>query len=146
MASLGFEILDRHVIGGGADDPVIGRLTYARLLEQSAALAAGLRAIGVAEGDVVDVRVADQDRVLVVAACVRIGVVPGAEGDVVVEPGDDGAVVRLPDDTHLVDLLRRVGAGDPAAALATDADGYRDAVREHAADVVDALLERRPVG
>lgn len=146
MSSLGFDLLDRHVVDGGADDLAGGSLTFARLLERSAALARGLLLLGVVEGDEVAVRVIGEDRLVAVCACTRIGAVPVAdEADVVVEVGPDGAAqVRTREGTHPLDLVRRAGSGDPAAALADDADGYRDAVRARAADVVDALLARRP--
>lgn len=146
MASLGFDLLDRHVVAGGADDPAAGRLTYARLLERSASLASGLGMLGVRRGDEVGVQVVDVDRVLVVCACIRIGAVPAPDGAVVVALGDDdGPVVRVGDDAHPLDLVRKAGSGDAAPALADDPDGYREAVLRHAADVVEPLLERRPV-
>lgn len=145
MASLGFDLLDRHVVSGGADDLAVGRLTFARLLERSASLASGLGMLGVRPGDEVGVQVGDVDRVLVVCACIRIGALPAPDGVVVVVPGDDGPVVRVGDDVHPLDLVRQAGSGDAATALGQDADGYREAVLRHAADVVEPLLERRPV-
>lgn len=145
MASLGFDLLDRHVVSGGADDPAVGRLTFARLLERSASLASGLGMLGVRPGDEVGVQVDDVDRVLVVCACIRIGALPAPDGVVVVVPSDDGPVVRVGDDVHPLDLVRQAGSGDAAMALADDTAGYRDAVLRHAADVVAPLLERRPV-
>jgi acyl-coenzyme A synthetase/AMP-(fatty) acid ligase len=146
MASLGFDLLDRHVIGGGADDPATATLTYARLLERSSFLASGLRMLGVQPGDDVGVQVDGDDRVVVVCACVRLGALPADDGSVVVAVGADGPEVRSADGTHPLDLVRQAGSGDAATALAADADGYRDAVLERAADVVEPLLARRPVG
>lgn len=146
MASLGFDLLDRHVIGGGADDAATARLTYARLLERASFLASGLRMLGVQPGDRVGVQVEGDDRVVTVCACIRIGAVPVSEGDVVVAIGDDGPEVRSAEGVHPLDLVRQAGGGDPAAALASDPDDYRAAVLAHAADVVEPLLARRPVG
>ncbi|WP_286689189.1 AMP-binding protein [Aeromicrobium sp. REDSEA-S38_B2] len=90
MASLGFDLLDRHVIGGGADDPATSTLTFARLLERSSFLGSGLRMLGVQPGDEVGVQVAGDDRVVAVCACIRIGAVPAPDGAVVVADGDAG--------------------------------------------------------
>lgn len=145
MASLGFELLDRHVVSGGADDPATATLTFARLLERSAALGSGLRVLGVGPGHDVGVQVTGDERVLAVCACIRIGAVPARGGAVSVVDGPDGPVVRVGSDEHPLDLVRQAGSGDAAMALADDADGYREAVLRHAADVVEPLLERRPV-
>jgi hypothetical protein len=146
MSSLGFDLLDRHVVGGGADDPATASLTFARLLERSAALGSGLRILGVERGQEVGVQVTGDERVLAVCACIRIGAVPAPDGAVVVVDGPDGPVVRAGADEHPLDLVRQAGSGDAATALPDDADGYRDAVLRHAADVVEPLLARRPVG
>jgi|LULJ01.1.fsa_nt_gb hypothetical protein len=146
MASLGFDLLDRHVIGGGADDPATSTLTFARLLERSSFLGSGLRMLGVQPGDEVGVQVAGDDRVVAVCACIRIGAVPAPDGAVVVADGDAGPEVRSAEGVHPLDLVRQAGSGDAATALAGDADGFRDAVLAHAADVVEPLLARRPVG
>ncbi len=146
MSSLAFDLLDRHVVAGGADDPATATLTFARLLERSAALGSGLRILGVQPGQEVGVQVTGDDRVVAVCACIRIGAVPGGDGAVVVADGAEGPVVRAGSDEHPMELVRQAGSGDAAMALADDADGYRDAVLRHAADVVEPLLARRPVG
>lgn len=149
MASLGFDLLDRHVVAGGADEPAAPGLTFARLLERSAALAGGLRILGVERGQDVVVAVGADDRVVAVCAVVRLGAVPvprGPSSAVAVVDGADGPVVRVGADEHPLDLVRQAGSGDAAMALAGDADGYRETVRQHAADVVEPLLDRRPVG
>lgn len=145
MASLGFDLLDRHVVGGGADDPATSTLTFARLLERASFLGSGLKMLGVQPGDQVGVQVTGDDRVVVVCACVRIGAVPAADGTVLVAVGADGPEVRSAGGVHPLDLVRQAGSGDAATALATDDDGYRDMVLMHAADVVEPLLDRRPV-
>lgn len=143
--ALGFEMLDRHVVHGRADgDAVVGAagaMTYARLLERSAAVAAGLRFVGVQAGDPVAVAVDEPVlRVTVLCACIRLGAVPGPVGDVRVESGPDGAVVRTADDEIELETLRKVGATDPVEALDLDAPGYRAAVEATIGDVVQTLL------
>lgn len=150
MTSLGFDLLDRHVVAGRADHPAAGGRTYARLLEQSAALAAGLQVLGVKEGDDVAVGVEGDDHALVVCACIRLGAVPvaggrAAEDQVAVVDTDEGVEVRAGAEVHPLDLVRRAGSGDPAAALAADADGYREAVLAVEGPLVTALLEGRSV-
>ncbi len=140
MASLGFDLLDRHVVAGRADATAVGTLTYARLLERSAAVAAGLRVLGVQPGDEVAVRLDGEDRVVVVAACIRLGALPGDAGAHVVSLDDGTATVTVGDEVHPLDLVRRAGSGDPATALADDAPGYRDQVLGRVGDVVTPLL------
>lgn len=150
MTSLGFDLLDRHVVAGRADHLAAGGLTYARLLERSAALAAGLKVLGVAAGDRVVVGVEGDERVLVVCACIRLGAVPvdagtdeAEEGLVAVVQTAEGGQVRAGEEIHALDLVRRAGSGDPAPALGTDAPGYRDAVLGGFGPLVDPLLEGR---
>ena len=143
MTSLGFEMLDRHVVAGRADHPAAGGHTYARLLELSAALAAGLQVLGVGAGDHVDVRVEGDDRALVVCACIRLGAVPSDEGQVAVVDTDAGVEVRAGEEVHPLDLVRRAGSGDPAPSLAADAEGYRESVLAREGQLVTTLLEGR---
>ena len=151
-ASVGFEILDRHVVAGSADATALvregdasGDLSFAGLLERVAALAAGLRAVGVEAGQDVHVRVEGPMAVEIVCACIRLGAYPGTAGDVVVREGDDGQEVVSGDDTWSLDLVRRAGAGDPAAALRSDPDGYRERLLTLVPHVVEPLLAGRPV-
>jgi hypothetical protein len=145
MASLGFDLLDAHVVAGRGDDiassDATGMVTYAQLLERSAALGGGLRALGVQEGDAVAVAVEPGNlQVTIVCACVRIGAVPGHEG--VVRIADDGEQARtdVGEEAHDLTLIQKAGATDPASSLRFDARGYRDAVRGGFAGVVDELL------
>ena len=144
MPSLGFDLLDRHVVAGRADDmacsDATGTLSYAQLLEQVAALAGGLRAIGLGTGDEVEVRVGPGNlRVQVVCACIRLGAVPGERGDVRIVEGAAGATVHTVDDEFDLSLVLRVGKTDPAPSLAADQPGYRERVSDAFGDVIDAL-------
>ena len=150
MSSIGFDLLDRHVVDGRSDhvacSDATGIVTFARLLERSAALAGGLQALGVRDGDEVGLDLGPGNhRVIVVCACARLGAIPGTAGSVHVEVQDDGPVVRSGDDTIDVVLLTRAGATEPAPSLHADAPGYRDRLRSAAPDIVDALLAGSPI-
>lgn len=148
MDSLGFAILDRHVISGRADDVAVPGerpLTFARLLEQAAAVAGGLRALGVEPGRAVHVDLpTSADRVVVVCACVRLGAVPQESGSPRVHRVDDATVVTTEIETMDLVTLRRAGATDPAGSLSKDPDGFGEAVLAQVADVVTPLLAGRP--
>jgi hypothetical protein len=144
VPSLGFDLLDRHVVAGRADDmacsDATGTLSYAQLLEQVAALAGGLRAIGLGTGDEVEVRVGPGNlRVMVVCACIRLGAVPGEGGEVLVVESAAGASVHTVDDEFDLSLVLRVGKTDPAPSLAADQPGYRERVRDAFGDVIETL-------
>lgn len=144
MPSLGFDLLDRHVVHGRAEDVACsdstGTLSYAQLLEQVAALAGGLRAVGLGAGDEVEVQVGSGNlRVQVVCACIRLGAVPGERGGVRIVEGAAGVTVHTVDDEFDLSLVRRVGKTDPAPSLASDDPGYRELVRDGFGDVIDAL-------
>jgi acyl-coenzyme A synthetase/AMP-(fatty) acid ligase len=141
MPSLGFDLLDRHVVHGRADDIACsddtGALTFAQLLERASALAGGLRAIGVGSGDEVAVAVKPGNvQVQVVCACVRLGAVPGETGDVRV----DEDTVHWSDEELDLALVLKAGKTDPAPSLPADEPGYRDLVHRAFGDVIDALL------
>ena len=144
MAALGFDLLDRHVVDGRGDDIACtddtGALTFARLLERSAALAGGLRAIGVGAGDEVAVDVEPGNlQVQIVCACVRLGAVPGDSGDVRIVETADGVTVSTDEEFELT-LVLKVGKADPAPSLPADPPGFRDRVRDGFGTVVDLLL------
>jgi len=144
VASLGFDLLDRHVVDGRGDDIACtddtGALTFARLLERSAALAGGLRAIGVGAGDEVAVDVEPGNlQVQIVCACVRLGAVPGDSGDVRIVETADGVTVSTDEEFDLT-LVLKVGKADPAPSLPADPPGFRDRVRDGFGTVVDLLL------
>jgi hypothetical protein len=145
MSSLGFDLLDRHVVDGRGDDIACsddsGTLSFAQLLERSAALAGGLRALGVAAGDEVAVRVGPGNvQVQIVCACVRLGAVPGDTGDVRIIEESGDVTVRWSDEQLDLALVAKAGKTDPAPSLATDPPGFRDRVRDGFAAVVDLLL------
>ncbi len=150
MSSIGFDLLDRHVVDGRSDhvacSDATGILTFARLLERSASLAGGLQALGVRDGDEVGLDLEPGNHhVILVCACARLGAVPGTSGSVHVVAQDDGPVVRAGDDSIDVALLTKAGATEPAPSLPADAPGYRDRLRASAPDVIDALLAGSPV-
>ena len=134
MTSLGFDLLDLHVVRGRGDDIAwsddTGTHTFAQLLERAAALAGGLRAVGVSPGDEVTVEVTTgRLQVEVVLACIRLGAVPGDRGDVrVVEDGSDVTVHG--EEEYDLSLVVSAGRTDPAAALPADPPEYRALVLE----------------
>ncbi len=151
MSSLGFALLDRHVVDGRGDNvacaDATGTLTYARLLERSAALAGGLRVLGVRHGDEVAVSVASGNlQVVIVCACIRIGAVPGHKGEVRI--AEVGEQVRVQKDEHDIELavLLKAGAADPAPSEKTDPDGYDARARTVFAGIIDTLLAGKNVG
>lgn len=127
-ASLAFRLLDAHVIGGRADDLAVQvdgwSITYARLLHDSAGLAAGLRWVGCEPGhrlglDTVKPRI----HVVSLLAGIRLGL------DVHAGPAPaTGAGRVLGDPAHVEvgavreawDLVLRAGRGDPEPAAAAD--------------------------
>ncbi len=144
MASLGFDLLDRHVVDGRGDDIACtddtGALTFAHLLERSAALAGGLRALGVGAGDEVAVDVEPGNlQVQVVCACARLGAVPGDSGDVRIVETADGVTVSTDEELDLA-LVLKVGKADPAPSLPSDSPGYRDRVSVRFGAVIEELL------
>ncbi|MGI9084319.1 MAG: AMP-binding protein [Aeromicrobium sp.] len=150
MSSLGFDLLDRHVVDGRGDDiactDVTGTLTYARLLERSAVLAGGLRAVGVRAGDDVAVEVASGNlQVVIVCACVRLGAIPGNGGEVRIAETAGLFLVHTSDDEFDLSVVQKAGATDPASSLASDPPGYVDDVRTSFGDVIDSLLAGSPV-
>ena len=151
MDSLGFDLLDRHVVDGRGDDlactDATGSLTFARLLERAAALAGGLGVLGVAPGDEVAVNVEPGNlRVVIVCACIRLGAVPGDGGDARIAEDEDGTV-KLHMGDHDVDLalVAKAGKADPTPSRTSDPPDYREQVRRTFAPIVDSLLAGAPV-
>ena len=145
MSSLGFDLLDRHVVDGRGDDIACtddtGELTFAQLLERSAAMAGGLRAIGVGAGDEVAVDVEPGNlQVQIVCGCVRLGAVPGDSGDVRIVKTSDGVTVSTDEEEFDLTLVLKVGRADPAPSLPTDPPGFRDRVRDGFGAVIEELL------
>jgi len=150
MSSLGFEILDRHVVDGRGDDVACvdetGSLTYSKLLERAAELAGGLRILGVRRGDHVEIDLPDGN-IQVTAVCdvIRLGAIPAAHGDARIYVASGEPRVQLHDHDLELDLLRRTGRADPAAALRSDAPGFGDAAANAFEDIVESLLSGSPV-
>jgi len=145
VASLGFDLLDRHVVDGRGDDIACtddtGALTFAQLLERSAGLAGGLRAIGVGAGDAVAVDVEPGNlQVQIVCACVRLGAVPGGAGDVRIVEESGDVTVRWSDEELDLALVAKAGRTDPAPSLPADPPGFRDQVDERFGAVIEELL------
>jgi non-ribosomal peptide synthetase component F len=150
MDSLGFDLLDRHVVDGRGDDVACtdasGTLTFARLLERSAALAGGLGVLGVAPGDEVAVSVEPGNlQVVIVCACIRLGAVPGDHGDTRISDVDGTAKLHLADDDVDLALVAKAGKADPAPSRTSDPPDYRSQVRTTFAAIVDSLLAGAPV-
>jgi len=127
--NVSFSLLDAAVIAGRGEDPVVGRMTHARLLEESAALAGVLWHLGVRRGVpiVIDLE-SDLDAVVAALAAARVGGVvmvtdhPDAPVAVVSSgsslPGGGVRVVRGVDvqEPDLDwDVMLRAGRTDPAA-------------------------------
>ena len=143
--SLGFDLLDRHVVDGRGDDIACtddsGTLSFAQLLERSAALAGGLRALGVGAGDEVAVLVGPGNvRVQIVCACIRLGAVPSARGNIRIVESSDVVSVQTAEEKLELPLVVKIGKTDPAPSLPSDEPGYRDRVREEFGDVIDLLV------
>jgi len=150
VTSLGFEILDRHVVEGRGDDLACadetGSMTYSKLLERAAELAGGLRILGVRSGDHVEIDLpAGNLLVAVVCAVIRIGAVPAARGDTRIYVANGEARVQLHDHELELDLLRRTGRAEPAPALRYDTPGFGDAASNAFEDIVESLLSGSPV-
>jgi len=143
-------MLDRHVVDGRGDEiactDATGSLSYARLLERSAAIGGGLRVLGVRPGDEVAVTVPDGNlQVVIVCACVRIGAVPGGRGEVRIDDEDGTVIVHMADHDLELSVIKRAGAADPAPARADDPPGYADQVRDAFEDLVESLLAGAPI-
>jgi non-ribosomal peptide synthetase component E (peptide arylation enzyme) len=149
--SLGFDLLDRHVVDGHGDDiactDAAGPLTFARLLERSAAMAGGLRVLGVRAGDEVAVDVpAGNLQVVIVCACIRLGAVPGSGGEVRIVDEEGTLIVRMDDRDLDLSVISRAGAADPAPSLTEDSPGYREAAQATFGHILDSLLAGAPIG
>lgn len=143
MDSLAFRALDRHVIDGRADEPALftaeRTYTYAQLLHDSASLAGGLRALGLAQGGPVHLHVPERRIwVLGVLAIVRLGAEPDHDASFVVS--GDPAIVRIGDEEVELDLVLRAGRSDPATALTSDTGDYGQRMAQKYGDVLATLL------
>jgi acyl-CoA synthetase (AMP-forming)/AMP-acid ligase II len=133
--NVSFALLDAAVIAGRGEDPVVGTRTYARLLEEIAALGGVLRHLGATIGSPVVVDLDDdEDSVVAALAIARIGgvvtTVDTPDASVVVV--SSGSSVSGEGRTRLVrgdsvtdpdldwEVLLRAGRTDPAATEVLD--------------------------
>ena len=148
--SLAFELLDRHVVAGRGEDiaceDASGSLTFARLLERSAALAGGMLVVGVRDGDAVQVDLpAGNDRVVAVCAVIRVGALPAPDGAVQLTSIHGLGHIRINDNEIELSLVERAGRSDPVPAGTSDEPGYADAITDAFGDIVGPLLSGSPV-
>lgn len=121
-----FDLLDRAVIDGRGDDPVLRTpgVSHAQLLEDVAAVAGVFRAVGVAACDRVAVRAEDDLHAVISAlAVLRLGAVPTTDGAAVAVEDREGATHLVWGDDSELDWpgVIRAGRTDPAPAHETRA-------------------------
>ena len=150
MTALSFNMLDRHVVAGRSEQVACtdgtGSLTFARLLERSAALAGGLVVLGIRPGDGVELDLpAGNERVIAACALIRLGAIPATSTESRIAVVDGAARVRINDNDIELALVERAGRSDPLPADTVDQPGYAEAVRAEFADIVGPLLSGSPV-
>jgi acyl-coenzyme A synthetase/AMP-(fatty) acid ligase len=150
MTELSFEMLDRHVVAGRSEDIACtdqtGSLTFARLLERSAALAGGLVVLGLRPGDKVDLDLpAGIERVVAVCGLIRVGARPTTGAGARIAVVDGAASIRINDNDIELSLVERAGRSDPLPAGTVDEPGYAEAVTDTFGDIVGPLLTGSPV-
>jgi hypothetical protein len=135
VTNVSFALLDAPVIAGRGEDPVVGTMTHARLLEERAALGGVLHHLGVGRGVPVVIDLADDlDASVAALATARLGGVVTVEDSpsapvVVVSAGSAlsadgrlrlvrGEAVTEPDLDWRV--MIRAGRTDPAACEVLD--------------------------
>ena len=150
MTALSFEMLDRHVVAGRSDTiactDATGSLTFARLLERSAALAGGLMVLGIRPGDGVELDLpTGNERIVAICAIIRLGALPatGTEARIALVDGV-GSVHINENDVELL-LVERAGRLEPLPAGTVDPPGYAEAVTDTFGDIVGPLLTGSPV-
>lgn len=143
--SLTFDTLDRRVIDGHGNDVAAGvdgdEITYAQLVERSAALAGGLRLLGIGAGTVVTVDLDGMKLVVTVWALARLHALPVTATAQTTEPpsahitGDPAAVI-VGDDSYPLTTIELTGRNDPAPAPRSDPQGYRETLQATYPDIV----------
>jgi len=148
MTALSFAMLDRHVVAGRSDAiacaDATGSLTFARLLERSAALAGGLVVLGIRPGDGLDLPTGNE-RVIVACALIRLGVLPATGTEARITVVDGAGSVRINDNDIELSLVERAGRSDPLPAGTVDEPGYAEVVNGVFGDIVGPLLSGSPV-
>ncbi len=160
--NVSFAFLDAPVIAGRGDDPVVGEMTHARLLEEAAALGGVLHHLGVGPGHpvVIDFEPgakSDMDAVVAALAAARIGGVVTTRDDnqapvVVASSGSEvpalgrnrivrGEDVREPDLEW--DAMIRAGRTDPAACEVLE-PGSAYSMERSVAEQIALLAESAP--
>jgi len=150
VTALSFEMLDRHVVAGRSEHvactDATGSLTFARLLERSAALAGGLAVLGIRAGEGVEFDLpAGNERVIGVCALIRLGALPATGTESRIAVVDGAASVRINDNDIELSLVERAGRSDPLPAGTVHERGYADAVTAVFPDIVGPLLSGSPV-
>lgn len=146
--SLGFEMLDRHVVDGRGDHIACadGDITFAKLTERAAELGGGLRMVGVEADSAVFIDLPPgREFVTVVCAVIRLGAIPTAEADVRIRNVD--GVSRVQTHEHDLELafVQRAGRAEPAPSLKQDVAGYEEGVLVAFGDTVRTLLAGQTV-
>lgn len=142
MTSLAFRVLDRHVVGGRADEMAIedqrGTMSYAQLLHESASVAGALTQVDVVAGTAVVIDLpAGREQVVAVLACARIGAVPADSG--AYRFGGTPPMLQIEEAELAWEVLVRAGRVEPASAPENDPEGYEQLMRERYEDVFAAL-------
>jgi len=123
-----------------------GSLTFARLLERSAALAGGLVVLGLRPGDGVELDLpAGNVRVIAVCALIRLGALPASGTEARIAAVGGAGSVRVNENEIELSLVERAGRSDPLPAGTVDEPGYADAVTDVFGDIVGPLLSGSPV-
>lgn len=139
MALACFDLLDRHVVGGRADEEALRSgptsWSYARLLEEVSAFGGVLRHCGVREGDPVVVALPESvEAVVAVLACARIGAAhrladAATLPDVLAEPPPATVLVTAGSEAYVADALDRFERV-PAVVLVKQRPGAEVTLRE----------------
>lgn len=152
-----FALLDAPVIHGRAEEPALGSMSHARLLEEAAALGGILRHLGAVRSTTVVIDLEDDhDAVVAALAVARIGAVVSREDHpdapvVVVSPGSAvsgegrhrlvrGGEVAEPDLAW--DTMLRAGRTDPAACEVLTAEAAYSS-RSRVGEVIERLSALR---
>ncbi|MEO5653798.1 MAG: hypothetical protein ABIN79_03435 [Marmoricola sp.] len=155
--NVSFALLDAAVIGGRGDEPALGRMTHARLLEEVAAVGGVLRAFGVTPAAPVLIDLADdEDAVVAALAVARVGGLVTTEDrpDALVVLVDEGSTVPAGrprvvrgDDVREPDLewglMIRAGRTDPAACAEMSAGAAYSAGRS-VGEQIEVLASAHP--